>query len=143
MSGRSWPRSMMIWRRGTTTDSIGTETSASARRIRLVQLYSDSFPNGSGANRQRVAAAALVLDSVSSPITKRVYNLGLDEFFAWYELEPRPGCTKDHPPSQGLLIPTRIESSLGRNCISPTQIAEATYLCGRSSYSSAYYLNPA
>jgi hypothetical protein len=24
----------------------------------------------------------LVLDSVSSPITKRVYNLGLDEFFA-------------------------------------------------------------
>ena len=30
---------------------------------------------------------ALVLDSVSSPITKRVYNLGLDEFFAWF----RPG----------------------------------------------------
>src|SRR5215469_7136635 len=25
-----------------------------------------------------------VLDSVSSPITKRVYNLGLDEFFAWF-----------------------------------------------------------
>ena len=25
---------------------------------------------------------ALVLDSVSSPITRRVYNLGLDEFFA-------------------------------------------------------------
>jgi hypothetical protein len=24
---------------------------------------------------------SLVLDSVSSPITKRVYNLGLDEFF--------------------------------------------------------------
>jgi integrase len=37
---------------------------------------------------------ALVLDSVSSPITKRVYNLGLDEFFAWYSLEPRPGFTK-------------------------------------------------
>src|ERR1039457_5171064 len=36
----------------------------------------------------------LVLDSASSPITKRVYNLGLDEFFAWYELEPRPGFTK-------------------------------------------------
>jgi hypothetical protein len=32
---------------------------------------------------------ALALDSVISPITKRVYNLGLDEFFAWYELEPR------------------------------------------------------
>src|SRR5467141_1665140 len=36
----------------------------------------------------------LVLDSVSSPITKRVYNLGLDEFFAWYGEEPRPGFTK-------------------------------------------------
>jgi len=35
-----------------------------------------------------------VLDSVSSPITKRVYNLGLDEFFAWFALEPRPGFTK-------------------------------------------------
>jgi integrase len=38
---------------------------------------------------------ALVLDSVSSPITRRVYNLGLDEFIAWYMLEPRPaGFTK-------------------------------------------------
>ena len=37
---------------------------------------------------------ALVLDSVSSPITKRVYNLGLNEFFAWYSQEPRPGFTK-------------------------------------------------
>jgi integrase len=36
----------------------------------------------------------LVLDSVSSPITKRVYNLGLDEFIAWYGQEPRPGFTK-------------------------------------------------
>ena len=35
-----------------------------------------------------------MLDSVSSPITKRVYNLGLDEFFAWYGEEPRPGFTK-------------------------------------------------
>src|ERR1022692_3427341 len=37
---------------------------------------------------------ALVLDSVSSPITKRVYNLGLDEFFQWFAQEPRPGFTK-------------------------------------------------
>jgi site-specific recombinase XerD len=37
---------------------------------------------------------ALVLDSVSSPITRRVYNLGLDEFIAWYTLEPRTGFTK-------------------------------------------------
>src|SRR5271157_1639873 len=36
----------------------------------------------------------LVLDSVSSPITKRVYNLGLNEFFEWYGREPRPGFTK-------------------------------------------------
>jgi len=33
---------------------------------------------------------ALVLDSVSSPITRRVYNLGLDEFIAWFTEEPRP-----------------------------------------------------
>jgi site-specific recombinase XerD len=38
---------------------------------------------------------ALVLNSVSSPITRRVYNLGLDEFFAWLSVqEPRPGFTK-------------------------------------------------
>lgn len=38
---------------------------------------------------------ALVLDSVSSPITRRVYNLGLDEFIAWYTADHRPaGFTK-------------------------------------------------
>src|SRR5579863_1063454 len=38
---------------------------------------------------------SLVLDSVSSPITRRVYNLGLDEFIAWYTAEPQPvGFTK-------------------------------------------------
>src|SRR3954454_11855431 len=37
---------------------------------------------------------ALVLDSVSSPITRRVYNLGLDEFFSWYGQERRSGFTK-------------------------------------------------
>src|ERR1700761_4461910 len=36
----------------------------------------------------------LVLNSVSSPITKRVYNLGLDEFITWYLSEPRTGFTK-------------------------------------------------
>ena len=45
-----------------------------------------------GADWRRLKA--LVLDSVSSPITKRVYNLGLDEFFAWYGQERRPGFTK-------------------------------------------------
>jgi integrase len=34
---------------------------------------------------------ALVLDSVSSPITKRVYSMALDEFLAWFRNEPRPG----------------------------------------------------
>jgi len=37
---------------------------------------------------------ALVLDSVSSPITKRVYNMALDELFRWYTQEPRPSFTK-------------------------------------------------
>jgi hypothetical protein len=36
---------------------------------------------------------ALVLDSVSSPITKRVYNLALNEFLAWYQQVPRAGFT--------------------------------------------------
>jgi DNA-binding transcriptional MerR regulator len=39
-------------------------------------------------------AEGLVLDSVSSPITGRVYSLALDEFIAWFGLEPRPGFTK-------------------------------------------------
>ena len=36
----------------------------------------------------------LVLDSVSSPITKRVYNMALDEFVVWFQQEPRPGFSK-------------------------------------------------
>jgi site-specific recombinase XerC len=37
---------------------------------------------------------AMVLDSVSSPITKRVYNMALEEFLAWFRQAPRPGFTK-------------------------------------------------
>ncbi len=37
---------------------------------------------------------ALVLDSVSSPITRRVYNMALDEFFTWFRQEPRAGFSK-------------------------------------------------
>jgi len=37
---------------------------------------------------------ALVLDSVSSPITKRVYNMALNEFMEWFQQAPRPGFTK-------------------------------------------------
>src|SRR5260370_1087407 len=36
----------------------------------------------------------LVLDSVSSPITKRGYNMALDEFLLWFQQAPRPGLTK-------------------------------------------------
>ena len=37
---------------------------------------------------------SLVLDSVSSPITRRVYNMAPNEFMYWYSLEPRNGFTK-------------------------------------------------
>jgi integrase len=37
---------------------------------------------------------SLVLDSVSSPITKRVCNMALDEFMVWFKQEPRPSFTK-------------------------------------------------
>src|SRR3984885_8813709 len=37
---------------------------------------------------------AMVLDSVSSPITKRVYNMALEEFLSWFQEAPRPGFTK-------------------------------------------------
>ena len=36
----------------------------------------------------------LVLGSVSSPITKRVYNIALNEFMEWFQDAPRPGFTK-------------------------------------------------
>jgi hypothetical protein len=36
----------------------------------------------------------LVFDSVSSPITKRVYNMALDEFYGWFQRAPRPGFTR-------------------------------------------------
>jgi site-specific recombinase XerC len=36
----------------------------------------------------------MVLDSVSSPITKRVYNMALNEFMAWFQQMPRQGFTK-------------------------------------------------
>src|SRR5450631_3316279 len=36
----------------------------------------------------------LVLDSVSSAITKRVYNMALDEFLGWFQQAPHTGFTK-------------------------------------------------
>jgi hypothetical protein len=38
----------------------------------------------------------MVLDSVSSPITKRVYKMALDEFMAWFQQEPRPRFHQGH-----------------------------------------------
>jgi hypothetical protein len=49
------------------------------------------------AHRQRLKR--LVLDSVSSPITRRVYNLGLDEFFEWYGRESK-GTTGPKTPAR-------------------------------------------
>ena len=37
---------------------------------------------------------ALVLDSVFSPTTRRMYNMALEEFIAWFQQEPRAGFTK-------------------------------------------------
>ena len=36
---------------------------------------------------------ALVLDSVSSPITKRVYSMALDEFLSWLQAFASPSAT--------------------------------------------------
>jgi integrase len=58
-----------------------------------------------GADWRRLKS--VVLDSVSSPITKRVYNLGLDEFFAWYGQEPRPGFTKATVAAWRVALETR------------------------------------
>jgi integrase len=57
----------------------------------------------------------LVLDSVSSPITKRVYNLGFDEFFEWFGREPRPGFTKATVSAWRVALETRGLGSISIN----------------------------
>ena len=59
---------------------------------------------GKGADWRRLKA---LVDSVSSRITKRVYNLGLHEFFAWYGQEPRPGFTKATVAAWRVALKTR------------------------------------
>jgi hypothetical protein len=59
---------------------------------------------GKGADWRRLKA---LVDSVSSRITKRVYNLGLHEFFAWYGQEPRPGFTKATVAAWRVALETR------------------------------------
>ena len=39
---------------------------------------------------------ALVLDSVSSTITKRVYNMALEEFYAWVSVGAAAGLHQGH-----------------------------------------------
>src|SRR5258707_2640405 len=57
---------------------------------------------------------ALVLDSVSSPITRRVYNMALNEFMDWYTQAPRPGFSKATVSAWGASVETR---SLGSSSI--------------------------
>ena len=64
----------------------------------------------------------LVLDSVSSPITKRVYNLGLDEFFEWFGKEPRPGFTKATVSAWRVAFEARGLGSISNRSISPIAI---------------------
>ena len=56
----------------------------------------------------------LVLDSVSSPITKRVYNMALEEFMAWFQQAPRPGFTKATVSAWRVSLEDR---RLGSSCI--------------------------
>jgi hypothetical protein len=78
---------------------------------------------------------ALVLDSVSSRITKRVYNLGLDEFFAWFGQEPRPGFTK-HQAREGRQIQrcatrgTGSPSGRPRHSLTPRMSPTVHFSCG-------------
>lgn len=73
----------------------------------------------------------LVLDSVSSPITKRVYNMALDEFFAWYDAEPRAGFR--FPSAQLVRTPARcwripLRSPRRYRCTGHLQIRPEPYL---------------
>src|SRR5713226_4463807 len=61
---------------------------------------------------------ALVLDSVSSPITRRVYNLGLDEFFEWFGREPRSGFNKATVSTWRVALEARGLGSILSTCAS-------------------------
>src|SRR3569833_828622 len=73
---------------------------------------------------------SLVLDSVSSPITRRVYNLGLDEFIAWFTEEPRPaGFSKATVAAWRVALEAR---GLGPNSIN-VRITAVRKLAGEAS----------
>jgi hypothetical protein len=53
----------------------------------------------------------LVLDSVSSPITKRVHNMALDEFYNWFQQALWPGFTKATVSAWRVSLEERLGSS--------------------------------
>src|SRR5260370_13449550 len=77
----------------------------------------------------------LVLDSVSSPITKRVYNMALNEFMAWFQQAPRTGFTKATVSAWRLsLEERRLGSPFVRNWNACDQIGGAKYNRGEAVY---------
>src|SRR5205823_13605969 len=75
----------------------------------------------------------LVLDSVSSPLTKRVYNMALDEFMDWFQQAPRPGFTKATVSAWRVSLEDRrlgssriiVAGYYGRTCIASKRTASA------------------
>jgi integrase len=58
-------------------------------------MFGEAIASSRRGRRAMPDASSGVLDSVSSPITRRVYNLGLNEFIAWFAEQSRPaGFTK-------------------------------------------------
>jgi hypothetical protein len=84
----------------------------------------------------------LVLDSVSSPITKRVYNLALDEFLGWFQQAPRPGFTKATVSawrvSRKAAASVRRRSSSGCQRFASWLLKPRTTACWRPSWPPAY-----
>jgi len=58
---------------------------------------------------------SLVLDSVSFPITKRVYNMALDEFSSWSLLNS-PDITTQHLRARAIIIAMPLSCAL-RPCV--------------------------
>ncbi len=77
---------------------------------------------------------SLVLDSVSSPITKRVYNMALNEFLAWFQQAPRPGFTKANVSARRVSLEDR---AVGSRPLS-LRVSNAISGAGRISQHPAY-----
>jgi hypothetical protein len=81
---------------------------------------------------------SLVLDSVSSPITKRVYNLALNEFIEWFGKESRPGFTKATVSAWRVTLEARGLGSVSINvritAVRKLAVEAATTVCSRPSW---------